>query len=436
LKLGNIVVGLDLGTSKTVCIVAGHDKDGFKVFSVGESPTEGVRSGYIVNIRAAVKSIQAAVLAAESSSLDEDGRPQYRIRRVTAGLAGGSVEGLNSRGVVAVSAQEEIGPKDVERVIDAAKAVLIPMDREIIHVLPQEYIIDDARKIKDPLEMMGIRLEAEVHIITSSKAVSSNLLQGLNGAGLEVEEIVLDTLASALAVLNDEEKQVGVLLIDLGAGTTDVVLYYEGAPHFSKVYNLGAERVTKDIAHVLQIPETEAERIKLEAGHSWLDGLLEDDEVVVREVGSRPAFTLKRSELGRIIQARMQESLEHILRDVQKTGLLEQLGAGIVVTGGGAHLEGVVELSSHVFGKPARMGLPSMITGLSETWQRPQYTAAVGLVKWAYDRLPESDRLMAPDEATAANRPRSTPARPTVARQFSGQRVWDRVWDFIKKNFI
>ncbi|MEI8094070.1 MAG: cell division protein FtsA [Spirochaetales bacterium] len=437
-----MVVGLDLGTSKTVCMLGGRDENGFRILGVGEVPSEGVRSGHIVNIRAAVKCIQAAVAQAEASASGETPKPEFRVRRVTAGLAGGSVDGLNSRGVVAVSAQAEIGPRDVERVIDAAKAVLIPMDREIIHVLPQEYIVDDVRKLRDPLEMMGIRLEAEVHIITSSRAVSSNLVQGLNGAGLEVEEIVLDTLASTLAVLNEEEKQVGVLLIDLGAGTTDVVLFHEGAPHFSKVYSLGSERVTKDIAHVLQIPETEAERLKVESGHTWLKGLTSDDEVVVREVGARPAFALRRSELGRIIQARIREILEQVLRDVQRTGLLDQLGAGIVVTGGGAHLEGLVELAGEVFGKTARMGVPSMITGLGDQWQRPEYTACVGLVKWAYDRVPEDQRpyvagteIPAPRSASA-DRPAPRQASRPVPKPSGSSGVWAKVWDFIKKNFI
>ncbi len=424
--MDDMVVGLDLGTSKTVCMVGTRDEKGFRILGVGMAPSEGVRAGYIVNIRAAMKSIQAAVVQAESWGTGEGAKPEFRIRRVTAGLAGGTVEGLNSRGVVAVSAQAEIGARDVDRVIDAAKAVLIPIDREIIHVLPQEFIVDDARKIRNPLEMMGIRLEAEVHIITSSKAVSSNLVQSLNGAGLEVDEIVLDTLATGEAVLNDEEKQVGVLLIDLGAGTTDVVLYYEGAPHFSKVYGQGSDRVTKDIAHVLQIPESEAERLKVESGHTWLQGLTSDDEVLVREVGSRPAFTLQRSQLAQIIEARMQESLEHVLKDVQKTGLLELLGAGVVITGGGAHLDGLVELCGKVFRKPARMGVPSLIPGLGEQWQRPEFTAAVGLVKWSYDRLPEAAKSAGDSARPARSKPASS----------EGPGLAAKAWDFIKKNFI
>ena len=342
------------------------------------------------------------------------------------------VEGLNSRGVVAVSAQAEIGRQDIERVIDAAKAVVIPTDREIMHVMAQEFIVDSARKIKDPLGLQGIRLEADVHIVTSSQAVSRNLVQGLNTVGYGVEEIVFDTLATARTVLHGEEKDVGVLVIDLGAGTTDAVLYFDGAPHFSKVYSLGSDRITKDIAQVLQIPDDEAERLKLRYGHAWIPGLTDDEEVIVREVGSRPAFTLLKSQLAQIIQARTEEIFELILKDVQRTGLLDQLGAGLVITGGGAHLEGVTELAGQVFGKPARMGLPSRLPGLKDGWQRPEFTAAVGLVLWGQDRNPgAAARSVQPAD------PRETgpPVRRPASRS-PGEGMGAKVWDFIKKNFI
>lgn len=419
-KMENFVVGLDLGTSKTVCVIGGWENGVFRVQGMGVAPTEGVRSGVIVNLKAAMRGVRKAVEEAEG------GVP--RVKSLTVGLAGGSVEGINSRGVVAVSAQAEIGQQDVDRVIDAAKAVVIPMDREIMHVVPQEFIVDASRKIKDPLGMQGIRLEAEVHIITSSQAVSRNLIQGLNTIGYNVEEIVLDTMAAARTVLHGEEKDVGVLVIDIGAGTTDAVLYFDGAPHFSKVYSLGSERITKDIAQVLQIPDDEAERLKLRYGHAWVEGLTADQEVIVREVGSRPAFTLLQSQLAQIIQARTEEIFELVLKDVGKTGLLEQLGAGLVITGGGAHLEGVTELAGHVFGKPARMGLPTRIPGVGEAWQRPEFAAAVGLVLWGQDRFPEAPRQK-PDPGDPG--PVRRPAVPPP-----GEGIWSRVWDFIKKNFI
>lgn len=416
----DIVAGLDLGTSKTVCVIGGWENGSFRVLGTGQAPSEGVRAGVIVNVKAAMRGVQKAVEAAEAGV--------YRVRSLTVGLAGGTVEGLNSRGVVAVSAQAEIGQQDVDRVIDAAKAVVIPTDREIMHVVPQEFLVDAARKIKDPVGMMGIRLEAEVHIVTSSQAVSRNLIQGLNSAGYAVEEIVLDTLATARTVLHGEEKDVGVLVIDLGAGTTDAVLYFDGAPRFSKVYGLGSERITKDIAQVLQIPDDEAERLKKRYGHAWIDGMTEDEEVIVREVGSRPAYTLLKSQLTQIIQARTQEIFELIRGDVQRTGLLDQLGAGLVISGGGAHLEGVTELAGVVFGKPARMGLPSRIPGLGEAWQRPEYTAAAGLVLWGLDRHPGAAfQADDPGEPGRSRRPASrSPGEGTLAR----------VWDFIKKNFI
>jgi cell division protein FtsA len=417
----DIVVGLDLGTSKTVCVLGGWENGSFKVLGLGSAPSEGVRNGVIVNLRAAMKGVQKAIEDAEGGV--------YRAKTLTVGLAGGTVEGLNSRGVVAVSAQAEIGQQDVDRVIDAAKAVVIPMDREIIHVIPQEFLVDAARQIKDPVGMMGIRLEAEVHIVTSSQAVSRNLVQGLNAAGYGVEEIVLDTLATARMVLQGEERDVGVLVIDLGAGTTDVALFYDGAPHFSKVYPLGSDRITKDIAQVLQIPDDEAERLKVRYGHSWIPGLSEDEELIVREVGSRPAFRLLRSQLAQIIQARTEEIFDLILKDVQRTGLLDQLGAGLVVTGGGAHLDGVTELAAQVFGKPARMGLPTRIPGVSEAWQRPEYTAAVGLVLWGQDRRPQVVQKSADPGG-------DSPLVRRPASRSPGEGTLTKVWDFIKKNFI
>jgi len=430
----DIAVGLDLGTSKTVCAIGGWEGGKFRVLGVGVAVTEGVRSGVIVNLRAAMASVQKAV--------QEASRGEFPVKNLIVGLAGGTVEGLNSRGVVAVSAQTEIGRQDVERVIDAAKAVVIPMDREIMHVIPQEFLVDAARHIKDPLGMQGIRLEAEVHIVTSTQAVKRNLVSGLATAGLTVDEVVLDTLATARAVVHSEEKDVGVLVVDFGAGTTDVVLYFEGAPRFSKVYSLGSDRITKDIAQVLQIPDDEAERLKRQSGHTWVPGLTDDDEVIVREVGSRPAFTLRRSQLAQIIQARTEEILGLVLADVQKTGFLEQLGAGVVITGGGAHLDGVVELAGQVFGKPARMGLP-VLAGLTDAWQRPEYAAAVGLVLWGRDKLPEpkTDTRRAEPElrrTESENRaPRVLPVREKTAKAAApGEGLWSRVWDFIKKNFI
>jgi cell division protein FtsA len=421
--MDNIMVGLDLGTSKTVCVIGGWENGEFRVQGLGVAPTEGVRSGVIVNLKAAMKGVRQAVEAAEA------GVP--RVKSLTVGLAGGTVEGLNSRGVVAVSAQAEISQHDVDRVVDAAKAVVIPMDREIMHVMAQEFIVDTARKIKDPLGMQGIRLEAEVHIVTSSQAVSRNLVQGLNASGYAVDEIVLDTLATARTVLHGEERNVGVLVIDLGAGTTDAVLYFDGSPHFSKVYSLGSDRITKDIAQVLQIPEDEAERLKLRYGHAWIEGLNHDEEVIVREVGARPAFTLMQSQLAQIIQARTEEIFELVRSDVSKTGLLDQLGAGLVITGGGAHLEGITELAGHVFGKPARMGLPTRIPGVGEAWQRPEFTAAVGLVLWSADRHPG-----AAAQTTVRTDPGDSPPVRKPAAASPGEGILPRVWDFIKKNFI
>lgn len=379
--MDDLVVGLDMGTSSIRCVIGAYDEDGhMEVVGHGEAPSEGLRNGVVVSIKAAMKSVQEAVEQAEEKG--------YEVREVLVGMSGGTVEGLNSRGVVAVSSGEEITQEDMDRVMEAAKAVLLPMDREILHVLPQEFIVDDVGKIKNPLEMMGIRLEAEVHIVTAGISAIKNLVNTVNNAGFTVSEVVLESLASSTAVLSKEEKDVGVLLIDFGAGTTDAILYLEGAPRYSKIIPLGSERVTKDLAQVLQIPEEEAERIKVSDGCAYLPALKEDTDVIVNPVGSRPAEELLRSEICEIIQPRMEEILVLIHREIAKAGFqVEQLGGGVVITGGGANLEGICELTQRVFGRHARIGTPFRLKGLSPELIRPEMATALGLVMMRDEKL-------------------------------------------------
>lgn len=412
--MDEIVVGLDLGTSKACCVIGALDEHGkFHVAGFGSCASEGLRNGVIISIRAAMKSVQTAVEMAEAKG--------FEVREMAVALSGGTIEGTNSRGVVGVSANSEIGPADMARVLDAAKAVVIPLDREILHVLPQEYIVDDVKNIRNPLEMIGIRLEAEVHIITGSIAAARNLVHCVNNAGFAVTEVMLESLASAAAVLSKEEKEVGVLLIDIGAGTTDAVLFKDGAPHFTRVYSLGSHLVTRDLAHVLQVPDEEAEQIKVRDGHAFLEALDDNREVIIRGVGSREAYATERSRICEIIQPRMEEILGMIAKDLSRTGLLQQLGGGVVLTGGGAKLEGLTELAQEIFGAPARLGRPMRIAGLEDKQLAPEYAAALGLV------LSSREHLTAPVAGDG-------PVRKKSGKPAEG--LGSRIKDWFKRNFI
>lgn len=372
------IVGLDIGTNK-VCAVIGEwsDNGGIQITGVGTSPSEGLRRGVVVNIEATMRAVNAAVEAAEMMSGRE-------VQEVVTGIGGAHIEGINSRGVVAVTGKgREINRNDVSRVIEAAKAIVIPMDREVIHVIPQEFVVDDQGGIRDPLDMIGIRLEAEVHIITGSVTSAQNLLKCVNRAGFRVEDIVLQSLASAKAVLSREEMELGVLLIDFGAGTTDVLVYSDGAPYYTDVLSIGAGQVTNDVSIMLKTPYDAAERIKQEAGCAYLPLVDSDEEVIIPGVGGWPAASIPRREVAKIVQPRMEEIFEMVRNKLEKKALLNRLGGGVVITGGGAKLQGTAELARQVFGIPARIGYPVKVGGLSDVYQNPAYSTGVGLVLYA-----------------------------------------------------
>jgi len=409
-----VLVGLDIGSHQITAVVGLVDEEGgLSIAGVGTAKSAGLRAGAIVNINAALACIQEAMDKAEYSSGGLDIGPVY------VSFSGGGAQGLNSRGVVGVLGKEgknEIHQKDVERVMEAARAVVIPMDREVLHVIPKEFIVDDVRGIRDPLEMIGIRLEAEVHMITTGVSATGNLIQSVNRAGYLVKEIVLEALAAARSVLSKEEKDVGVLLIDFGAGTTDVMMYFEGAPHFTQVYSIGSERVTKDLAQVLQIPEEEAERIKVQDGICFSKVVGKDTEVIVQGVGSKPAQAIPRSKICSIIQPRMEEILALILRDLDQKGLSGKLGAGVVLTGGGSRLGGFPELCEAAFGAPARIGAPMRMAGLEDPYIAPEYTAALGLLKIGME---------------------SVQAEPGgISSQNSGSGFWQKLKNYFKQNWF
>ncbi len=371
----NLIVGLDIGTTKVCAVIGEYNESGLlEITGVGTSPSHGLRRGVVINIESTLRSVAQAVEAAEMMSGRE-------VQSVFTGIAGAHIEGINSRGVVAVTGRgREITKDDVDRVIDAAKAVVIPMDREVLHVIPQEFVVDDQGGVKNPIDMIGIRLEAEVHIITGSVTSAQNLLKCVNRAGFRVNDIILQSLASSEAVLSEDEKELGVLLIDLGGGTTDVLVHLDGAPYHTDVIAIGGNQVTSDLAIMLKTPQEAAERIKKDAGCCYMELVDGNEEVVIPGVGGWPSATIPRKELCRIIQPRMTEILAMVRDQLAKKNYMKLLGGGVVLTGGGALLPGTVELAQEVFGIPARIGYPGKFGGLTSEYRSPIYSTGVGLV--------------------------------------------------------
>lgn len=391
----DVLVGLDIGTTKVTAVIAEYDEnDKLQIIGVGTAPSTGLRRGVVVNIEATLKSVDSAVESAEQMAGRE-------VHSVVTGIAGGHIEGLNSRGVVAVTGRgREITQTDVDRVIDAAKAVVIPMDREVLHVIPQEYIVDEQGGVKNPLDMIGVRLEAEVHIITGSVTSAQNLVKCVNRAGFKVDSIVLESLAASRAILTREEQELGVLVIDLGGGTTDILVHIDGAPYYTGVLPVGGAQVTNDLSIMLKTPAEAAERIKREAGCCYAPIVEEAEPVIIPGVGGRPPLQAKRADIAGIIQPRMAEILTMVRDKVQKKGYLKRLFGGVVLTGGGALMPGVVELAQEVFHTAARIGMPGNYGGVSDVYRSPEYSTGVGLVLFA-------NETMGPERRETLSKPRS-----------------------------
>jgi cell division protein FtsA len=373
-KDGNLVVGLDIGTTKVCAIVAEMNGGGVvDIVGVGHSPSRGLRKGVVVNIEATVDSIRRAVEDAELMAGVE-------IRSAFVGIAGGHIKGINSRGVIAVSGKNrEVTQQDVDRVIDAAKAVALPVDREVIHVLPQEFMIDDQTGIKEPLGMCGIRLEAEVHIVTGAVASAQNIIKCANKAGLEVQDIVLQQLASSEATLTPEEKELGCILVDIGGGTTDVAVFVEGSIYHTAVLAVGGDMLTNDIAIGLRTPHAEAESIKRKYGCALASMTRAEEKLEVPSVGGRRPRVLTRQNLCEIIQPRLEELFMLVEREVQRAGYAGRVNGGVVVTGGSSIMEGVPELAEQIFDAPVRRGVPRGVGGLTDVISSPMYATGVGL---------------------------------------------------------
>lgn len=368
------VVGLDIGTTKVCAVVARIEDGGVEICGLGSVPSEGLRKGMVVNMEATVGSIRAAMARAEEESGIE-------IESVFAGIAGGHIRSITGRGKVAIPRGREINASDVRRVIDAAKAVAIPLDREVIHVLPASFAVDEQDSISDPVGMMGQLLQVEVHIVTGAVAAAQNLIKCVNDAGFEVEDIVLQPLASAEAVLDPEERRLGVVLVDLGGGTTDVLVCRGDGVKHTRVFAIGGDHVTSDLAIGLHTPIREAEQIKKTWGTATERGLREDQMVEVPSVaGAKPRFVPRRL-LYQIIRPRVEETLALVAHELDETGVADVLGAGVVLTGGGSLLPGVDEVASEVLGMPARIGRPRCpVAGEAGFLEDPSLATAVGLV--------------------------------------------------------
>ena len=369
-------VGLDIGTTKISAIIAELDPESrdLKIVGVGVRPSEGLRRGVVVNLEKTVASIARAVEEAERMA-------GVQVKGVYAGIAGDHIRSINSRGVIAVSRKDnEISAADVDRVIEAAKAVAIPMDREIIHVIPQDFLVVDQDGIKDPINMSGVRLEAEVHIITGAVTSAKNICKSITRAGLKVYDLVLEPLASSHAVLGADERDLGVVLLDIGGGTTDVAVFYEGSIRHTAIVPLGGASVTNDIAIGLRTPIDQAERIKIEHGCALASMVHPGDKLIVPGVGGRADKEISRQLLASMIEPRFEEIFALAAKEVKKNHFADLLGAGVVITGGSSLLPGAVELAEQLFEMPVRRGIPSGLSGLMENVRDPRHATGVGLI--------------------------------------------------------
>ena len=369
----NLIVGLDIGTSKVMAIVAEiTDDDMVEIIGVGSHPSRGMKKGVVVNIESTVQSIQRAVEEAELMAGCE-------IHSVYAGIAGSHVKSLNSHGIASIS-DKEVTQGDVDRVIDAARAVAIPADQRILHILPQEFIIDEQEGVREPIGMFGVRLQAKVHMVTGALSAVQNIVKCVNRCGLEVDDVVLEQLASSHAVLTQDERELGVCLVDIGGGTTDMAVFTEGAIRHTAVIPIAGDQVTNDIAVALRTPTHHAEEIKLKYACALSQLASSDESIDVPSVGDRPARRLARQTLAEVVEPRYEELFNLVQAELRRSGFEEQIAAGIVLTGGTSRMEGAVDLAEEVFHMPVRLGIPQYVTGLSDVVSNPKCATGVGLL--------------------------------------------------------
>ncbi|MCL2266293.1 MAG: cell division protein FtsA [Treponema sp.] len=375
-----IIASLDIGSSSVRAVICERDTEGLKIIGAGTRPSTGLRKGVVVNIEATLRAVAAAIEDAEMMS-------GLEVTDCWTGIGGNHINGINSRGVVGVSGKKkdirerEINQDDIDRVIEAAKAVVIPTDRQILEIIPQNYKVDDQKGIRNPIDMIGVRLESEVHIITCTVTGAQNLIKCVNRAGFRVNDLVLQTLAAGRAVLTQEETELGTVLLDLGGGTTDALVYVDGTPYSTYTIPAGGTQVTNDISIIKNISLENAEKIKIDAGCCW-DAMADNDSIIVPGVGGRPPMSIPRSQIHAIIKPRMEEIFKLVKQHLDSLNLSRPLGGGVVLTGAAAQLAGVVELANHILRLPARLGCPIPVQelgGLVEEYRTPAYATVIGL---------------------------------------------------------
>ena len=385
--LGGTVVGIDVGTTKICTLVAEVDDEGrLRIVGAGVVPSRGLRKGVIVSVDDAAAAIQASIEKAERMS-------GYKIESAYVGVAGSHIQSLNTRGVVAIGRGDRpITQDDVDRAMEAAQAVAVPHNRQIIHAIPRGFSLDEQEGIRDPIGLMGYRLEVEAHLVTGAVTSLRNLASCVEAAGIEITAMVLQPLASAEAVLRPEEREMGVVLVDAGGGTVDVAIFIEGSIWHSLVLPIGGNHVTNDIAIGLRIPFDLAEELKCRHGHAIAEAVAPDEVVEVRSFAQGPERLVSRRELAAIVEARAEEICEMVLREIKRSGYDGLLPAGVVLTGGTADLEGLVELGQRLLGLPVRVGVPDDIEGLDETIRGPAFATSVGILLWGLRHDSEQGR--------------------------------------------
>lgn len=368
-----LVVGLDIGTSKVLAIVGEVCATGeIEIVGVGHHPSRGMKKGVVVNIESTVQSIQRAVEEAELMA-------GCQIHSVYAGIAGSHINSFNSHGIVAIK-DKEVANGDVERVIEAARALAIPTNQKVLHILPQEYVIDNQDGVREPNGMCGVRLEAKVHIVTGAVSAAQNIIKCVRRCGLEVDDIVLEQLASSTSALTEDEKELGVCMVDVGGGTTDISVFTEGAIRHTAVIPIAGDQVTNDIAVALRTPTQHAEDIKKKYACALTELARRDETIEVPSVGDRPPRKLSRQTLAEVVEPRIEELYGLIVAELRRSGFEEVIGSGIVLTGGSAKMEGMIDLAEEVFHMPVRLGLPQYVGGLTGVIHNPIYATGVGLV--------------------------------------------------------
>ena len=378
-RKSNVLVGLDIGTTKTTVIVGEFTETGIDIIGIGTSPAKELRKGLVVNIESMVEAIKMAVEEAEHMS-------GCRINSAYVGIAGSHVKGQNSLGIVAIKGRE-CGEEDVQRAIEASKSIAIPVDREILHTLPQGYVVDGQDGIRDPVGMSGVRLEAKVHIVTGAVPSIQNIVKSVNRVGLEIDDIVLEQLAASEAILSSDEKDLGVALIDIGGSTTGIAIFSEGSIKHTAILPVGGNYLTSDIATGLRTPFNDAERIKIRYGCAVTARIPKEEIIEVPSVGGREDRQVSRQILGRIVEPRMEEILNLALKEIVRSGYEDLLAAGVVLTGGTALLSGINEMAEQIFDMPVRMGNPTGVGGLCDVVNSPAYTVGVGLIVYGSKQI-------------------------------------------------